>query len=166
MFNKGFIILVSLVFAYSGLSAQFLCKTSNVPNIGSLCQIEQFEPVCGCDSVTYRHPCDAYRIHNVQFYTNGICNNQAFAVDMYPIPFDQSKPLKLAVQMQNNTTGSFQILIWDTYGALQLQRSVYNAYRFDLTLDAYRFHPGVYIVAVVSTSGSYFVRKKIMVTSI
>lgn len=166
MLFKQFVLLFSLFVIKTTLLGQFICKTSDVPNIGSLCQIEYFDPVCGCDSVTYRHPCDAYRIHNVQYYTNGICNNKVFELDLFPIPFDQGKPLKLAVQMQNNQTGSFQIFIWDSYGALQLQRSVYSAFRFDLSLDAYNFHPGVYIVAVVSTTNNYFVRRKILVTSI
>ncbi len=147
------------------VDAQVICKTSTTPNIGTLCQNNIYDPVCGCDTVTYRHPCDAVLIHNVQYYQTGICNQFPFALDVFPIPFSQAEPLKLAIQTRANTTSAFTIYIWDAYGILQLYRNIGQVSRYDWLIESYNFKPGVYIIAVISSSTGYSERRKVIVTS-
>ena len=95
------------VIGFQSIHAQIICKTSNIPNNASNCQQELYDPVCGCDTVTYRHPCDASQIHNVQFYTDGICFNQLFSMDIYPSPATQANPIRLAIENPTKQSGGF-----------------------------------------------------------
>lgn len=154
------------LFNSNNILGQVICKTSDIPNNASNCQQELYDPVCGCDSVTYRHPCDATQIHHVQFYTDGICANFPIALDLFPIPCTQANPLRLAVESSPNSPSSFTINIYNSYGVLQLQRIIGITTRFDWTIPTYNFNPGVYIVLVYNLSTGYVIRKKFVVSSI
>jgi len=165
--NKNKILVLIFFLTFSKLCfAQFpfQCKLSDVPNFGFQCPSARFVPVCGCDSVTYRNECDAFGVHTVQFYTNGICNNVPFAIDVYPTVFTQSAPLNLAIQAANNTSQNFQIYIWDVYGLLHVYRAINGANRIDLIFEASKFSIGVYIIWVVGNNGNFLERRKVIVS--
>lgn len=163
-FKHIFFILILL--ANTDVAAQIICKTSDVPNNASNCQQEFYDPVCGCDTVTYRHPCDATLIHNVQFYTDGICFNQLFTMDIYPSPATQANPIRLAIETQPNNPVAFTILIFDSWGILQKQRVIGNTTRFDWSFPSSGFKAGVYIAVAVNGATGFAVIKKFVVGSV
>lgn len=166
MMKVNITVLMLLIFGAQTVKGQFICKTSDIPNNAGNCMQELYDPVCGCDSVTYRHPCDATQIHNVQFYTQGICLNQQFTMDIYPIPATQANPVKLAVESRPNIPTSFSILIFDSYGVLKLSRNISNTTRYDWTIPAFNFKPGVYIALAYDGSTGFVVSKKFLIGSI
>jgi len=165
---KKYIVLFFflLLFGISSTYAQFICKTSDIPNNAGVCQQELYDPVCGCDTVTYRSPCDANQIHNVQFYTEGICSNQLFALDIYPSPATQANPIRLAVETQLTAPTAFTILIFDSWGVLQKQRVIGSTTRFDWTFSSSGFKAGVYIAVAVNGATGFAVIKKFVVGSV
>lgn len=163
------LFLILFMNAGTSLFAQFpnQCKTSDIPNTApGLCQQELFDPVCGCDSVTYRHPCDATLINNVQFYTEGICVNRPFALDIYPIPVTQTSPLRMAIETLPNFNLGFAVFIYDSYGVLRLQRNVPPTSRYDWSINASSLKLGIYVALVIETNSGFAVSKKFVVSSI
>jgi len=159
-------LFLFLVLGGIQMNAQVICKTSNIPNNASNCQQELYNPVCGCDTVTYRHPCDATQIHNVQFYTDGVCFNQLFSMDIYPSPATQANPIRLAIETQQNKPTAFTVLIFDSWGVLQKQRIVGNTTRFDWSFPSSGFKAGVYIAVAVNAATGFAVIKKFVVGSV
>lgn len=165
MFYRGvlFILLFGLVITQA--EAQLICKTSNVPNNAGICQQELYNPVCGCDTVTYRHPCDATQINNVQFFTEGVCPTQPFFVDLYPVPTSPLVPIKLAVETLPNIELAFSIFIYDVYGVLHRQILVPNTSRFDWTIRSNTLRAGVYLALVIESNSGFAVTKKFIISS-
>ena len=69
---------------FFGLSLMFSCTDSEDPdpnmcidetliNLESPC-IDIFDPVCGCDGITYGNSCQAFNWHGVIAYTEGPCD--------------------------------------------------------------------------------------------
>jgi len=68
---KDFIFIIVMLFGCSKLNEDEDCKI--IPSKPNEVCTEQYEPVCGCDNVTYSNPCKATGI--VNSWTNGECNN-------------------------------------------------------------------------------------------
>jgi hypothetical protein len=159
------IFLLFFIVKLSVAQIPIICKTSTIPNNASNCRQELYDPVCGCDTVTYRSPCDATQINHVQFYTDGVCFMQPFALDVYPIPCTQANPLKIAVESRQNQPESFTINIYNSYGVLQLQRIVGKTARFDWLVPTFNFNPGVYIILVYNLNTGFVIKEKFLVGS-
>jgi len=73
--NLFFLILACLIFFFTSCSKceceiQTECLADPKPNL--ICT-EQYEPVCGCDSVTYSNSCYAQRV-GATSWSNGECD--------------------------------------------------------------------------------------------
>ena len=50
-----------------------MCIDETLINLESPC-IDIFDPVCGCDGITYGNSCQAFNWHGVIAYTEGPCD--------------------------------------------------------------------------------------------
>ena len=60
-------ILILISFSFCAKDECLVSKNSNIA-----CT-EQYEPVCGCNDITYSNSCYAQRA-GATYYTNGVCN--------------------------------------------------------------------------------------------
>lgn len=117
------------------------------------CNLPRFEPVCGCDKVTYRNQCDAYWVHGVNFWDFGVC--EGMAVDLYPNPILNNQALNITIQFPEFTTSDVSFYIIDMYAKVRLQRIFNFTNRVELSLEAYTIPPGVYTLVLTTSSGLF-----------
>jgi len=78
-----------------------------------ICCLDVYDPVCGCDSITYSNSCEAMFHGGVVSYTTGTCESAGIypkwmtLVSIQPHPFTSSFSLNLGSEI-NGTVGLFQ----------------------------------------------------------
>ncbi len=77
-------ILILLIFRFSPVSGQ--CIDSTLISPGTLCPAI-YEPVCGCNGVTYSNSCEAINLGGVTSFTGGICSEAPACLDLSGIDF-------------------------------------------------------------------------------
>lgn len=50
-----------------------MCQDESIIDLEVVCTT-QYEPVCGCDGVTYSNSCEAFNIYGIIAYSEGACN--------------------------------------------------------------------------------------------
>jgi len=117
---KKLFVLTTIIFFATALKAQVYtggCIDSMLIQAGPPCSWT-YDPVCGCDSNTYRNDCYAY-YSGVTNRVSGICEPVGF--DFYPNPV--SDELYLTLITKHKTDVNFYI--YDLWGNLYF----YNYYR-------------------------------------
>lgn len=127
--------------------AQMPCVDSNRIDPFYQCNDPRFEPVCGCNFVTYRNDCESFRRHGVNWvFQDGVCQNDIFFFDLYPnlVTFQT----RLFIQFYDE--GSVTIEIRDAFGKLSFFRIIQRTRYHEETLNLSGYKTGVYFMSVRS----------------
>ncbi len=134
-----FFLLLFVASIHAQGTYQPTCIDSTLTNYNlNPCSGISYEPVCGCDNVTYRNSCmaDAAGIIN-NLYTQGPCEFMDF--DFFPNPVSTIGQLKIKVVCNGNT--EINMWIFDMFFH-QMYYQRYNYQTADQTFADY-FNPDV-----------------------
>lgn len=131
------------------------CIDSSLIDLNVLCP-SIFEPVCGCDSITYSNSCEATNHGGVVSFTEGACGSAKLTenwmsfIDIQPNPFTDYLEFELS-----NTT-NIQLSIFQASGQEILRKALSTGLqRIDLNM----LMPGTYFLRVEnSQTGQSFMK--------
>jgi hypothetical protein len=160
--NRFFCILLFLSLATGASYAQTFtvpCKDpQRIEDIFYHCY-DQYQPVCGCDGVTYRNACSAEYQYTLFYlnWTDGPCTN--FDFDISPNQVVDQLPLRIKKKRE----GYFSVNIYDVYGhiyfsgVLNYTANPSEPYQL-FEIPVLGFEQGVYIIEVI-TDGEQQLKK-------
>lgn len=120
------------------------------------CPDLDYNPVCGCDEVTYRNLCYAINRSGVNYYRDGTCSG--FELDVFPNVVSENMVLKITLSQAAETSTTFMLV--DVWGKIFIQRQLPAVKRFEFQLDEIIYIPrGTYIALVYNTAGNYRYQK-------
>jgi hypothetical protein len=136
-----------------------VCKDSLQANLNP-CFGTPFQPVCGCDGVTYRNECGALA-KGVLLWGQGPC--EALDFDIVPNPMVDIGNFFIITK----STSDVQVWIYDIFAKNKYYfryPQVYMQTMFQANIDVRGFGNGIYF-AVLETNG-FFKVKKILINQI
>lgn len=149
--------LILTLFAVHNLSAQFtVCVDSGRVNPMFQCNDPFYNPVCGCNGITYRNQCSAFNQHGVMNWTSGVC--AGIDVDFFPNPIGPNSTLTVNISFPEFVNGNVDVKIVDLYGKTWEQRIVNNFNRISLQLETNAMMTGIYFLVITSSNGFGAVR--------
>ena len=125
---RSLIILLLILAGFTAQGQGYYCKDSL--NVDTYYQCgrngaEDFDPVCGCDFVTYRNACAAEHWGGLYFNswtTENVCGN--FAFDFRPTALsyistdNHPARIQLFIKNLNNVNIPVNVYVYDVYGKL------------------------------------------------
>jgi hypothetical protein len=161
---KRFFLSAIISFIIFPLNAQvnLPCVDSTRLNPYFTCYLE-YDPVCGCDSNSYRNYCWASNKSGINYYHPGLCARDFFGIDLVPNPV-QHEPAQFSMAVRKPSP--CYIYITDLFGGIVYDRHFFSDYddevvRFEIDMNDFR--NGVYaLIAVVHDEKKYikFVKVK------
>lgn len=158
-----FLLTLLAFFTFQGYAtAQWgfeVCVDSNRIQPFFQCNDPRFQPVCGCNFVTYRNDCVSFNVYGVnRTEYEGVCQNEFLFFDFFPNIVTSN----FTFFLQFFDRGSATIEIRDAFGKLSFFRLVPTTAYFQSVIDASTLRPGVYFISVRSGS-VYHVKKFIRI---
>jgi hypothetical protein len=111
-----------------------------------------YNPVCGCDNVTYRNLCYALNRNGVLYYSEGTCTG--FELDVFPNVAAQEDIITMTFSQSQEKSASFMLV--DVWGKVFIQRTLPAQKRFEFQLNELVYLPrGPYIAIIYNPEGKY-----------
>lgn len=156
--RTAIILILFVCLSCIDLRAQTACIDSVRVNPTYQCNTQLYDPVCGCDNVTYRNTCNAVNNHGVnRILHSGVCSG--LDVDFYPNPVGPASVFTINLSFPEFINGNADVKIVDAYGKTWEHRIVNNFNRTMIQLDMYTVMTGVYLLVVTSSLKTVTVKK-------
>jgi hypothetical protein len=145
----GFIIIILMGFL-SESKAQCIDSLRISPTFP--CPDLLYNPVCGCDNVTYRNLCYALNRNGVLYYSEGTCTG--FELDVFPNVAAQEDIITMTFSQSQEKSASFMLV--DVWGKVFIQRTLPAQKRYEFQLNELVYLPrGPYIAIIYNPEGKY-----------
>jgi len=118
------------------------------PNIGCL---TVFDPVCGCDSLTYSNSCVAFYMSGITSFTPGECNSNSI-VNPTGTPFNMfPNPAVNTINLQIDGDGIFDARAVSLTGQIMHLQKLVG--RQQQTVEIVEWPAGIYFIGIIDESG-------------
>lgn len=119
------------------------------------CNDPSFLPVCGCDQVTYRNECVAFRNGGVnQINHDGVCQNDYLFAVIYPTFVTDF----ITLYLQFYDKGPALIQIRNSFGNIMFSQNYLSLTSRQFSFERGGYQPGVYYCFVISGGYSQVVK--------
>lgn len=131
------------------------CIDSNLINLNLMCPAI-YEPVCGCDSITYSNSCEATNHGGVVSFTEGACGSAKLTENWMSFIEIQPNPFTDYLEFELSNTTNIQLSIFQASGQEILRKALSTGLqRIDLNM----LMPGTYFLRVEnSQTGQSFMK--------